>query len=121
MSITRFTISCETNSLYNSNINTNIVQHASTHDTTRHGTSSRGFRYEANYIYLKIIFKTAETILLDTANKAAMCISFSWKTKFVGNGAACTEQGTDLPTAGTKYTSKQFPTCILCRQSHVFI
>ena len=55
----------------------------------------------------------AETIYLDTANKAAMCISFNRKTKFVGDGAACTEQGTGLPTAGTKYTSRQLPTSIL--------
>ena len=34
-----------------------------------------------------------------------MCISFNRKTKFVGNGAACTEQGTDLPTAGMTHTS----------------
>jgi len=39
-----------------------------------------------------------------------MCISFNRKTKFVGNGVACTEQGTGLPTAGTKYTARQLPT-----------
>jgi hypothetical protein len=58
------------------------MQHAPTHDTTRHCTSAREFRYEANYIYLKIISKTAETILLDTANKATMCISFNRKKNF---------------------------------------
>jgi hypothetical protein len=86
MSITCFSDSCWNNSLYNSKMN--IMQHASTYDTTRHDTTHR----HGNLDMKPMISKTAETIFLCMANKAAMCISFNRKTQFVWSGAACTEQ-----------------------------